>query len=56
MHMAFNTRLTKKKFNRRRRSQRLRSTTKNNNDNLLRRILSENTNEQVNITIKIKNA
>jgi len=45
MHITFNIKSTKKKFNRRKRSQRLRSTIKNNNDDLLRRILNEDINE-----------
>ncbi len=56
MHMTFKTKLTKKKFNRRKRSQRLRSTIENNNDDLLKRILSESTNEQASTTMKMKNA
>jgi hypothetical protein len=56
MHITFNIKLAKKKFYRRRRSQRLRLTIENNNDNLLRRILNEDTNEQANTTMKMKNA
>ncbi len=56
MHMTFNIKSTKKKFNQQRRSQRLRSTTKKNNDDLLKRILNKNTNEQTNIIMKMKNA
>ncbi len=55
MHMTLNIKSTKKKFDRRKLSQRLRSTTKKNNDDLLKRILNKNTNEQTNITMKMKN-